>query len=66
MSVVGPKRPTETDEHARLPHFDLECLFDDEDDPSEVTVVSCRDEDDLLTTWLTVDSDTAVPLEDVR
>lgn len=44
----------------------LEWLFDDEEDPSEITVFSTADDADLVTSWLTVDCEHAVRLEDAR
>ncbi|GAA0192938.1 DUF7511 domain-containing protein [Halobaculum roseum] len=46
-----------------LPEFGLRYLFDDGSDPSSVTVY---DPETLETTWITVDADAAVSLEDVR
>lgn len=48
-----------------LPAFALAYAFDDDDDPSEVTVFPDAAED-VVTRWLTVDKEHAVPLEDVR
>ena len=50
----------------RLPEFDLECMYDDWDDPSEVTVFSTDERDSLCSAWLTVDRDHAEPLSSVR
>ena len=46
-----------------LPEFGLRYLFDDGSNPNSVTVY---DPEALETTWITVDSDAAVSLEDVR
>ena len=43
---------------------DLEWLFDDPDDPSEVTVFTPRGER-TATEWITVDADTAIPVDEV-
>lgn len=48
-----------------FPSFDLGCLFDDRDDPSEVTVYPGSNAHDISTNWITMDLDHAVPLEDV-
>ncbi|QZX99971.1 DUF7511 domain-containing protein [Halobaculum rubrum] len=53
----------EPDALENLPEFGLRYLFDDGSDPSSVTVY---DPERLETTWITVDTDTAVSLEDVR
>ncbi|NIQ59519.1 MAG: hypothetical protein GWN85_40480 [Gemmatimonadetes bacterium] len=50
----------------RLPEFDLAFLYDDDDDPAEVTVFPARLGDDLATNWITCDVASAVPLESVR
>jgi len=47
------------------PEFRLECLFDDVDDPSQVTVFPTQTER-TATEWLTIDRGTAVPLDEVR
>ena len=49
----------------KLPTFDLEYLFDDDEDPSEVTVF-VDNAADLSTNWITIDAAHTVPLEDVR
>jgi hypothetical protein len=65
MSVVDrPEQAAELVE--QLPTFELECMYDDWDDPSEVTIFSTDDEDSLYTAWLTIDRDSAVPLDEVR
>ncbi len=63
MSAVEPStQPTLTD----YPDFDLHYRFDDPADPSEVTIYPVTDFDDITTTWLTIDADHAVALEDLR
>jgi hypothetical protein len=47
------------------PEFDLECLFDDPENPSEVTITT-PDTEQSVTEWVTVDRSTAVPLEEVQ
>ena len=49
-----------------LPEFELDCLFGDRDDPTEVTVFPAGDDGALSTQWLSVDIDHAVSLEEVR
>ncbi|MXR41361.1 hypothetical protein GRX01_08420 [Halobaculum sp. WSA2] len=53
----------ESDTLDDLPEFGLRYLLDDGSDPSSVTVY---DPETLETTWITVDTDTAVSIEDVR
>ncbi|SEA35651.1 hypothetical protein SAMN04488065_2799 [Haloplanus vescus] len=47
------------------PEFELECLYDDPSNPSELTVFTPETER-LATEWVTVDQSTAVSLEEVR
>lgn len=63
MSAPG----TLPDESTRLetaPDFELSFAVDDEDDPSEVTVFP-EDGSTPTTTWITIDVEHAVDLEDV-
>ncbi|MFB6300281.1 MAG: hypothetical protein ABEH65_08490 [Halobacteriales archaeon] len=48
------------------PEFELEYLYDDPDDPAEVTIFLDADEADLSTHWITVDRSSAIPIEDIR
>lgn len=55
------------DERCAPPSFELASTVDDPDDPGEVTVFPAdADDESLVTTWISVDPDGAVPLEDVR
>ena len=58
------KRPS--GQLGRLPEFDLSFLYDDDDEPAEVTVFPARLGEDLATNWITIDYPHAVPLERVR
>lgn len=49
-----------------LPAFDRGWLYDDPEDPDEVTVFSTAEGDDLTTHWITADADYAVPLDERR
>jgi len=66
MSVVDRPGQESEVEFDQLPEFDLECMYDDWDDPSAVTVFSTAESDSLYTAWLTADRDHAVSLEAVR
>jgi hypothetical protein len=66
MSVVGPQRPGVAADRAEFPTFELEWAVDDADDPGEVTVFSDCEKDALAVTWLTMDADHAVPLDETR
>lgn len=46
------------------PEFERECLVDDPEDPTEVTILGNYDDADLTTTWLTADLDTAISMEE--
>lgn len=53
------------------PAFDLTILYDDPEDPSEVTLVPGDSDSDsdparFLTEWITADTETAVPLSETR
>jgi hypothetical protein len=49
-----------------LPRFDLSYLFDDTEDPAEVTVFPASHDVDISTNWITVSVDGAVPLDEIR
>jgi hypothetical protein len=49
-----------------LPRFGLSYLYDDDTRPNEVTVFPESADGNLVTEWLTVGVDDAVPLEKVR
>jgi len=66
MSVVDRSEQAAEVPFDQLPSFELECMYDDWDDPSEVTIFSTDEDDSLYTAWLTIDRDTAVSLTDVR
>jgi hypothetical protein len=46
------------------PEFELSYLFDDADDPTEVTLFPGDCDEHLPTRWLSVDTAHAVPLDD--
>lgn len=66
MSVTDQQRPEAALDLDELPGFDLSYLFDNADDPTEVTVFPASNDQDISTNWITVDLGTAVPLEQVR
>jgi hypothetical protein len=47
------------------PTFELECLYDDAVDPTELTIFA-PEEEKLTTEWVTADRSAAVPLEEIR
>ncbi|MDZ7702176.1 MAG: hypothetical protein U5J98_09005 [Halobacteriales archaeon] len=66
MSAIDRRERPARAPLARLPEFDLAFLYDDDDDPTEVTVFPARFDEDLATNWITVDVGHAVPLDSVR
>lgn len=63
MSAYGS--PSRSTPRARgILDVDLEWLFDDPDDPSEVTVFTPRGER-TATEWITVDAATAIPIDEI-
>lgn len=59
---------TETHDSTRLhelPQFDLSFLYDDQSNPSEVTVFMSDHDETLATHWITIDTDSAIPLDEV-
>lgn len=48
------------------PEFELSFLYDDADDPTEVTVFPGDDETELSTQWISMDITHTVPIEDAR
>lgn len=62
MSAIEPPERNENGTLEELPQFDYDYLYDDEDDPSEVTIFADEVEE-LSTNWITIDERHAVPLE---
>lgn len=52
-------------ELTRVPDLDLNHLFDDQENPSELTIYAPRT-DDITTHWLTSDIESAVPVDTMR
>jgi len=63
MIATEPATPSTLEAY---PEFDLHARYDDLADPSELTVYSVADTDDPTTTWLSIDVEHAIPLEDLR
>lgn len=64
MSVEGENPRANADVGGTL-GFDLACLFDDPDDPSEVTIFDPAEET-TTTRWITADRETAVMVTEMR
>lgn len=57
--------PPDGDVLTEQPEFELACLFDDLDDPTEVTIFYPRGAR-TVTEWITADVATSVSLDEVR
>ena len=66
MSATEEAAPGPAIELEELPRFDLSYLFDDQDEPTEVTVFPESNAYDISTNWITVTVESAVPLDEVR
>jgi len=62
MAATNP--PATTELHS-TPEFELECLFDDPADPSELTIFS-PEGGNIATEWVTADRSTARSLDRMR
>jgi hypothetical protein len=49
-----------------LPSYELSYLFDDEDEPTEVTVFPASDEFDISTNWITAGVQSTIPNDQIR
>ncbi len=65
MSVEADRPAGPDFEPEASPEFALDYMIDDKEAPSELTIFSPR-EPDITTHWITVDFDSAVPIQDVR
>lgn len=63
MSTIEPAGSPERNDY---PAVDLHARFDDLADPTELTIYSVDLSDDPTTTWLSIDADHAIPLEELR
>lgn len=63
MSV---QQPDPGDLLASYPDYVLSCLYDDEDDPSEVTVFSGEADERSTTEWITADVESTVAVDELR
>lgn len=63
MSVTTePPSDTELDE---TPEFELDCLYDDPENPSELTIFA-SDIQQSVTEWVTADRSATVSLDQIR
>ena len=63
MSVQQTQRG---DRLASYPDYVLSCLYDDEDDPSELTVFPGEEGELSTTEWITADVESTVDIDEVR
>ena len=66
MSATEHRATSLAGELAELPRFELSYLFDNQDEPTEVTIFPESNDFDISTNWITVAVDAAIPLEQVR
>lgn len=66
MSAIEGSTPTDGAVLDELPEFELTYLYDDEEDPTEVTIFEGNSVEDLTTRWLTMDYHHTVALDSVR
>lgn len=65
VTMSAREDPPASGDLAETPEFDLECLYDDPVDPSELTIFS-PEEREFGTEWVTAAASTAVPLDQIR
>jgi hypothetical protein len=58
----GTRASTSTEGVEAAPEFELNCLYDDPSNPSELTIFS----PETMTEWMTVDRSSAVRLDRIR
>ena len=66
MSAIERSNSTDGAVLDELPEFDLTFLYDDEEEPTEVTIFEGTSQEDLTTRWLTMDYRHSVALDSVR
>jgi hypothetical protein len=49
----------------RLPEFELSYLFDNDSNPTEITVFTADPDDKIATHWITVNATATVPLDEI-
>lgn len=63
---MSTTEPAGFPDRAGYPEVDLHARFDDLGDPTELTIYSVDGSDDPTTTWLSIDADHAISIEDLR
>lgn len=64
MSVEEASDPRVDSALDERPEFELECMFDDTEDPSSVTIFYPRGER-TVSEWMTADTGTAVSMDEI-
>lgn len=59
------EQPAADDELSEEPNFDLECLFDDMEEPTELTIFT-PEGNATASEWITIDRPSAVPITEIR
>jgi hypothetical protein len=66
MSAIERSDTTDGAMLDELPEFELTYLYDDEEDPTEVTIFEGASEEDLTTRWITMDYPHTVTLDSIQ
>jgi hypothetical protein len=48
------------------PEYVLNCRYDDEEDPSEITVFPGNEDEISTTEWITADTESSLALDEIR
>jgi hypothetical protein len=59
------KQQTEDEQLDAEPEFELECLFDDMEEPTELTIFT-PEGSATASEWITIDRPNAVPVTEIR
>lgn len=65
-AIEGSESSSGTTTLDQYPTFELSYLYDDSENPEEVTVFAPDTAGDPSTRWITVDATDAIPLEEIR
>ncbi|SEO27583.1 hypothetical protein SAMN04487948_101476 [Halogranum amylolyticum] len=66
MSAIERTNSTDGVVLDELPEFELTYLYDDEEEPTEVTIFEGTSEEDLTVRWITMDYPHTVALDSVQ
>lgn len=65
MSAIEGPQPNVDTALSTFPEFELSYLYDNRDNPTEITVFSSDEDENLATHWITMNATATIPLEDV-